>query len=263
MAYTIIIPARLKSTRLPNKMLLPIHDKPVIEWTWMSAQKSKATRIIIATDDNAIGKHMKRLGAEVVMTQASHETGTDRLSEVALKEHLGDQEIIVNWQGDEPFLPANLADKVADTLKGNPQAQMSTLATRIATWEEFNDPNAVKVILNERREALYFSRAPIPYPRGEMEQEGEVPEAYNFLRHIGVYGYRGCFLKNYPTLPPSPLEEIEKLEQLRALANGSIISVARIEETPPTGIDTEIDLERATDWLTDKIANALDEIESE
>lgn len=248
MSYTIIIPARLKSTRLPNKMLRDLAGKPLIEWTWQAAMKSQAKRVIVATDSEAIYQHLESLGADVIMTADSHESGTDRLSEVSHKLQFPDQEIIVNWQGDEPFLPTNLIDLAAATLQNNPHVAMSTLATPIYEWEEVHNPNAVKVVLNEADEALYFSRAAIPYQRDLMPMTGTINDS-PYLRHIGLYAYRASFLNAYPQLVPSHLEAIEKLEQLRALANNYKIAVAIITETPPAGIDTEADLIAAESWI--------------
>ncbi len=248
MSYTIIIPARLKSTRLPNKMLRDLAGKPLIEWTWEAALKSDAKRIIVATDSDAIYHHLKALGAEVIMTKDSHESGTDRLSEVSQKLEFPDDEIIVNWQGDEPFLPTNLIDLAATALKENPSVAMSTLATPIHQWEEVHNPNAVKVVLNEADEALYFSRAAIPYQRDAMPVTGVIEDS-PYLRHIGLYAYRASFLNAYPHLIPCHLESLEKLEQLRALANNYKIAVAITTEAPPAGIDTEADLITAESWI--------------
>ena len=248
MSYTIIIPARLKSTRLPNKMLRDLAGKPLIEWTWQAAMKSNAKHIIVATDNEAIYHHLEALGAEVIMTADSHESGTDRLSEVSRKLQFSDDEVIVNWQGDEPFLPIKLIDLAATALKENPSVAMSTLATPIHQWEDVHNPNAVKIVLNEADEALYFSRAPIPYQRDSMPVTGIIEDS-PYLRHIGLYAYRASFLNAYPHLIPSHLESLEKLEQLRALANNYKITVATITETPPAGIDTEEDLLTAESWI--------------
>ena len=249
MHYNIIIPARLKSTRLPNKMLRELHARPLIEWTWRAAMKSDAKKIIVATDDAAIFDHLSSLGAEVIMTDANHESGTDRLSEVSRKLQFPDEEMIVNWQGDEPFLPIHFVDQVVSALADNPSVAMSTLATPIDAWEEVQDPNAVKVVLNEDHEALYFSRAPIPYQREKMQLTGTISGETPYLRHIGLYAYRAEFLNEYPQLTPSPLEALEKLEQLRALANNRKIAVAVSMDTPPPGIDTAADLEKAHHWI--------------
>lgn len=250
MDYIVIIPARLKSTRLPNKMLRTLNGKPLIEWSWRAAMKSKAKRVIVATDDISIYDLLTGLGAEVVMTSPEHESGTDRLSEVSLKMGFDDEEIIVNWQGDEPFLPTSLIELIAQSLANNPAVAMSTLATPIYEWDEVQNPNAVKVVLNEADEALYFSRAPIPFQRENMQAAGPIVGESPYLRHIGLYAYRASFLNAYPNLVPSILESLEKLEQLRALANNYKIAVAISLDTPPPGIDTEEDLQKADAWLS-------------
>lgn len=249
MNYKIIIPARLKSTRLPNKMMRDLHGKPLIEWTWKAAINSDASQVIVATDDRGIFNHLHQLGAEVIMTSEKHESGTDRLSEVSQALQLQADEIIVNWQGDEPFLPIHFVHQAVKALIANSDVAMSTLATPIDNWAEIQDPNAVKVVLNEYHEALYFSRAPIPYQRGNMHTEGTIERETPYLRHIGLYAYRASFLNEYPALLPSALEELEKLEQLRALANNRKIAVAISPNTPPPGIDTEEDLLKAKSWI--------------
>ena len=250
--FTIVIPARLNSTRLPNKMMLLIGDKPVIEHTWRQAMSAKATKVIVATDDQSIFDHMQSVGAEVVMTSKDHPTGTDRLAEVANICGFDDEEMIVNWQGDEPFLPYEFIEKVANKLADHPKAAMSTLATRIDSWEDFFNANVVKVVHSNLDEALYFSRAPIPFPRGVEKGAGELPENIQPLRHIGVYGYRAFFLKEYPKLKLSPLEQSESLEQLRALSNGYSIVIEHMDTIPPVGIDTTAELELARKWYNEK-----------
>lgn len=249
MRYTIVIPARLKSTRLPNKMLLPLKGAPLIEWTWHAAKKCAAEKVIIATDDPKIFAHMEKRGAEVVMTSPKHESGTDRLSEVSALKHFAADEIIVNWQGDEPFLPAKLIELAAKALITAPDAAMSTLATPLTEWEEVYNPNVVKLVKDHQNLALYFSRSPLPYIREGMEKRGKLPKEHPYLRHIGLYAYRAGFLNRYPTLKPSALESLERLEQLRALENGFKISVALSEEMPPNGIDTQEDLLAAENWI--------------
>lgn len=246
--FIIVIPARMNSTRLPNKMMLLIGEQPVIEHTWRQAISTDAKKVIVATDNELIFNHMQSIGAEVVMTSAEHPTGTDRLAEVALIYGFNDEEIIVNWQGDEPFLPYQYIEKVARRLEESPKAAMSTLATNIDTWDEFLNVNVVKIVHNNSDEALYFSRAPIPFPRGVETSVGMLPKNLQSLRHIGVYGYRAFFLKAYPMLKLSPLEQLESLEQLRALSNGYSIVVEHMDTIPPVGIDTEVELAQARQW---------------
>ncbi len=249
--FTVVIPARMNSTRLPNKMMLLIGDQPVIEHTWRQALAANAKKVIVATDNEIIFEHMQGIGAEVVMTSQDHPTGTDRLAEVATLCGFDDEEIIVNWQGDEPFLPYQYIEQVANKLEDNPKAAMSTLATKIDSWEDFLNVNVVKVVHDNLDEALYFSRSPIPFPRGIEISTGELPETMHPLRHIGVYGYRAFFLKAYPSLKPSALEQLESLEQLRALSNGYSIVVEHMDTIPPVGIDTEVELAQARQWYAD------------
>ncbi len=247
--FIIIIPARLNSSRLPNKMMLPIGDKPLIEHTWKQALKARANKTIIATDNEDIYDHMSSVGAEVTLTSSEHETGTDRLAEVARSYEFSDQDIIVNWQGDEPFLPPEYILNAVIKLVDSPNAAMSTLASKINNWDDFKNPNIVKVVKNSLDEALYFSRAPIPFPRN-FSDEKELPKELKAMRHIGVYAYRAFFLKQYPTLPQSYLEQYECLEQLRALYNNFIIAIEEMNKIPPLGIDTEEELNAARLWIS-------------
>lgn len=250
MNYTIVIPARMNSTRLPQKMMLDLGGMPLIERTWRQAKKNTTQPIIIATDHAVIFDHMKQLGAEIMMTHADHPSGTDRLSEVVRHYDLKDDQIVVNWQGDEPFLHMSLLDQIAQLLIDQPSAAISTLAILIETMPEFLDPNVVKVVQDQAGFALYFSRAPIPFPRDSDLSALELPKDINPLRHLGMYAYRAGFLKQYPDLIPAPLETIEKLEQLRALYNGFKIAIGRVKVIPPPGIDTPLDLINAQKWLS-------------
>lgn len=249
MNYTIVIPARMHSTRLPQKMMLDLGGMPLIERTWRQAKKNTTQPIIIATDHPAIFDHMKQLGADIIMTHANHPSGTDRLSEVVRHFDFKDDQIIVNWQGDEPFLHMNILDQIAQLLIDQPTAAMSTLGILIETMTEFLDPNVVKVVQNQENFALYFSRAPIPFPRDADLSKPELPNTVNPLRHLGVYAYRAGFLKQFPDLIPAPLESIEKLEQLRVLYNGFKIAIGLVKVAPPPGIDTPQDLLNAQKWL--------------
>lgn len=247
MNFIIVIPARMASTRLPNKMMLSLGNLPLIEQTWRQAKKTNAKRIIVATDHSDIFSHMHNCGAEVIMTKTSHQNGTERLSEVAQILKLDDDEIILNWQGDEPFLPFDAIESVVQLLKKTPHAGISTLALPISQSEDLLNPNIVKVVCNHQNFALYFSRAPIPYPRDSSINNQQANLA---LRHIGVYAYRASFLKQYISLPETPLETVEKLEQLRALYFGHQIIVAKTAKTLPAGIDTAEDLELANKFIS-------------
>lgn len=244
MPYSIVIPARFAATRLPGKPLREIAGKPLLQHVYECAQSTRADRVIIATDDVRIQKVAEAFGADVCMTSTEHRSGTQRSLEVIDKRGIGDEEIIVNLQGDEPLMPAVCIDQVANLLEDNPDAQMSTLATPILFDDAVFDSNIVKVVLNARGHALYFSRAPIPWHQGSFEQ-GRVNPVYkdNCLRHIGMYAYRAGYIREYVALATSPLEEIESLEQLRVLWHGGNIVVGVAEQVPGPGVDTEKDIE--------------------
>lgn len=235
MSFSVVIPARHSSTRLPGKVLLDIAGKPMIAHVVDRALESSAQRVIVATDDERIAQAVEGLSCDVCMTREDHESGSDRIAEVVNKLGLPDDEIIVNVQGDEPLIPGELINRVARSLQQAKTAAMSTAAIRIDTDEELNNPNVVKVVFNRRTEAMYFSRASIPFARDER-----TASAY---RHIGIYAYRGEFLKRYHLLDASAVEQTEKLEQLRVLDNGDKIMVEVVEHGTGMGVDTPQDLE--------------------
>ncbi len=239
--FTIIIPARLASSRLPEKLLQTIGDKTVLEHSYRAAKQSQAHRIVIATDDEKLFDMATAFGAEAVMTSKDHQSGTDRLAECVTQLNLPDGEIIVNLQADEPFMPAELVNLCAQTLAHDALAPVATLASRITDAHDITNPNAVKVVVNRRGHALYFSRASIPFNRDEVALD----ISQHYFHHLGIYAYRAGFLKRYAQLLPSELENIEKLEQLRILDEGEKIAVTIIDEKPPKGIDTEEDLHNA------------------
>ncbi|BEI34743.1 3-deoxy-manno-octulosonate cytidylyltransferase [Polynucleobacter sp. HIN6] len=234
--FTVVIPARLASTRLERKALADLGGKPMVVRVAERAQQSKAKQILVATDAVEIEAACHAAGFNVLMTRADHPSGTDRIAEVASRLGLDDEALIVNVQGDEPLIPVELINQVADTLAANPQCVMSTAAVAIQNVEEITNPNAVKVVLNQQREALYFSRAAVPYDRTQSSP--------TYYRHIGIYAYRVGFLKKYAQLATSPLEVAESLEQLRALWHGYRIAVHLVSELPPAGVDTLEDLAR-------------------
>lgn len=243
--FSVVIPARFASTRLPGKPLLEIAGRPMIEHVWLSACASGASRIVIATDDARIERVARSFGAEVVMTRKDHPNGTSRLSEVVETLGLADGSILVNVQGDEPLLPSAMIDRVAASIAGDESASIATLAEPITCLETLYRPAAVKVVCDHRQRALYFSRAPIPWDR-EGFQGAVSDEALEngWLRHIGIYAYRASFLKRYRDLAIAPVEALEQLEQLRALYHGFHISVAVTPDHYPAGVDTAEDLER-------------------
>jgi 3-deoxy-manno-octulosonate cytidylyltransferase (CMP-KDO synthetase) len=238
----------MASTRLPGKMLADINGKPMIEHVYQRAQLSAASRILIATDHRDIFDAAKGFGAEVVMTSPDHPSGTDRLQEVCQQCGLGEDEIVVNIQGDEPLIPAAVINQVAQLLANDQKASVATLCEAIDTVSTFTDPNVVKVVVDNNKRALYFSRAPIPWPRDEFAKgPKEIAFVNTPLRHLGIYAYRVALLNRFVTWPMASLESIEKLEQLRVLANGEIIAVAKACEFVPAGVDTVEDLQRVCD----------------
>lgn len=244
MKFTVIIPARYASSRLPRKPLLDIAGKPMIRHVWEKAQQAGAARVIIATDHSEIEATAKAFGAEVCMTSDKHDSGTERLAEVIEKVAMADDEIIVNVQGDEPLLPPEIIGQVAKNLDQY-GVNMATLAVKITEKEELFNPNAVKVLTDKNGMALYFSRAPIPFARDRFADcDDAFVASQNYLRHIGIYAYRAGFVKQYVAWEATQLERLEALEQLRALWYGEKIHVEPAKIPPQAGVDTPDDLER-------------------
>ena len=243
MSFTVIIPARLASTRLPNKPLADLGGKPMVVRVAERARVSGAARIIVATDHEDIAAACAAHGVHAVLTRADHPSGTDRIAEVAQVLGLGEDEVVVNLQGDEPLIdPALLA---ACAARISAEVPMATAAHPILDAAEVFNPNIVKVVLDKHGRALYFSRATIPWHRDAFAQTREsLPPGYAPLRHIGLYAYRNAFLQAYPKLEPAPLETIEALEQLRVLWHGVPIAVHVTQDAPPGGVDTPEDLAR-------------------
>lgn len=252
MQFIVVIPARLASTRLPNKPLLDIAGKPMLQWVWERAQLSAASRVVVATDDARVADAVAAFGGEVCMTKATHESGTDRIQEVAEQLNLDDDQIIVNVQGDEPLIPPAVINQVAQNLASSERAGIATLAKPIRHREEVFNPNVVKVVVDNTLHALYFSRAPIPWDReawnehtlATIARDSDTKLASEWARHIGIYAYRVGFLHNFVRWPIGRLERLEKLEQLRALENGVAIHVDESWEEIPPGVDTAADLDR-------------------
>ena len=250
MSFTVIIPARYASSRLPRKPLADIVGKPMIQHVWKKAQQASANRVIIATDHQEIEKVAKAFGAEVCMTSTEHNSGTERLSEVIEKMAIADNEIIVNVQGDEPLIPPAIIQQVAQNLAEN-QVNMATLAVKLETKEELFNPNCVKVVTDQKGMALYFSRAAIPFARDHFADcDDAFVASQPYLRHIGIYAYRAKFVNQYIRWQPTVLEKLESLEQLRALWYGEKIHVELAKEAPQVGVDTLEDLERVRAILT-------------
>ena len=246
MSFIVVIPARKASTRLPDKPLLDIGGLPMVIRTANQARKSKASRVIIATDSTDIADIAKKHGYEAILTSPNHLTGTDRLSEVAAKLKLDDQQIIVNLQGDEPFVAPELIDAVAALLTQETEAAITTCACPITEATTLFDPNTVKLVAANNGQALYFSRAPIPWARDAIARLGQCLAAgLKAWQHIGLYAYRVHFLHAFPNLSKGQLEQYESLEQLRAMENGFAIFVHFSNIKPNKGIDTPADLETA------------------
>lgn len=241
--FVVVIPARYGSTRLPGKPLLDIAGKPMIQRVYEQARQSAAQQVIVATDDARIRDVVNGFGGTVCMTRADHVSGTDRLQEVAQQQRWADDTIVVNVQGDEPLIPPAVINQVAHNLAAHPQAGIATLCEPITDIDTFMDPNAVKVVFDQQGLALYFSRAPMPWPRDAFRERRDVlPAGHPAYRHIGIYAYRAAFLQQFIHWPPAQLEQTESLEQLRAMANGVRIHVEAAAEKVPGGVDTEADL---------------------
>lgn len=241
----LVIPSRYASTRLPGKPLRLIAGKPMIQHVFERAQEASATlefeSIVIATDDERIQKTCEAFGATVCMTSTEHETGSDRLAEVVKTYGWSDDTIVVNLQGDEPLTPISSLKQVAENLVTHSDAAIATLATPLANNDEYQDPNVVKVVSDQQGMALYFSRAAIPHQRDNHDKNASSVKDFA-LRHIGIYAYRTGYLKHFAEMEACQLEQLEKLEQLRAMWHGARIHVAVAEDVPGHGVDTEADL---------------------
>ncbi|MCI3946621.1 3-deoxy-D-manno-octulosonate cytidylyltransferase [Pseudomonas syringae] len=244
-AFTVVIPARYGSSRFPGKPLKTIAGKPMVQLVWEQARKSSAGRVVVATDDARIVEACRAFGAEVLLTREDHNSGTDRLAEVATQLGLAADAIVVNVQGDEPMIPPAVIDQVASNLAAHPEAGMATLAEPIDDVAALFNPNIVKVSTDINGLALTFSRAPLPWARDALARnKDQLPADVPYRRHIGIYAYRAGFLHDFVSWGPCWLENTESLEQLRALWNGVRIHVADALEAPPGGVDTPEDLER-------------------
>lgn len=243
--FRVIIPARYASSRLPGKPLLEINGLPMIQHVWSRAVDSGASEVVIATDDERVRSACAHFGAQVEMTDPEHASGTERIAEVVRRRGFAGREIVVNLQGDEPLIPAALISQAAEDLAAHADiAEVSTLCERIVDPDSIVNPNVVKVVTDQRGLALYFSRAPIPFDRDQAAGAGSsVDSSPGYFRHIGIYAYRVGYLSEYISLPASPLERLEKLEQLRILFHGGRIHVAEACEPPGPGVDTPDDLE--------------------
>lgn len=259
--FTVIIPARYASTRLPGKPLADIHGLPMIAHVIMQSKRAGAKRVIVATDHQGVFDVVQQFDAEPCMTNSAHQSGTERLAEVIETLSIADDEIILNVQGDEPLAPPEIIQQLARNLANLP-FEMATLATPITSTAEIFNPNVVKVVRDKMGAALYFSRATIPWyrdvfdpinqPQKHQEMSIEEIEKLNIFRHLGVYAYKAGFIKRYVAFEASPLESIELLEQLRVLWHGEKIHVDIASVIPEAGVDTPEDLQRVRDYLVNR-----------
>lgn len=245
MGFTVLIPARLASSRLPNKPLADIGGLPMVVRVALQARKSAAQRVVVAADSASIVQACQAHGIEAVLTRSDHPSGSDRLAEACTQLGLDGSDMVVNVQGDEPLIDPALIDAVAQVLAEAPTASMGTAAHPIASREDYVNPNVVKVVCNAQGLAHYFSRAPIPFHRDQASvQWWNENSDFAPLRHVGIYAYRAGFLRSFPQLSPAPTEAVESLEQLRALWHGHAIAVHITHTAPGAGVDTPEDLER-------------------
>ncbi|MEG3759549.1 3-deoxy-manno-octulosonate cytidylyltransferase [Pseudoalteromonas carrageenovora] len=253
MEFVVIIPARYASTRLPGKPLADICGKPMVQHVYEKACLSGASKVVIATDHQKVFDEVSRFTRDVVMTREDHQSGTERLAEVVDSLKLNSDTIVVNVQGDEPLLAPENVSQVASLLNDS-RAPMATLSVAIEEQDEVFNPNAVKVVSDINKNALYFSRASIPFDRNAMMTKGSELHLAPFQRHVGIYAYRAGFIKQYIELSTSPLEVLESLEQLRVLYHGFNIKIEQANVTPHAGVDTPEDLEKVIAYL--KSSNA-------
>jgi 3-deoxy-manno-octulosonate cytidylyltransferase (CMP-KDO synthetase) len=244
MGFCVLIPARLASTRLPDKPLADIGGQPMVVRVAQRASASSAQRVVVAADSAVIVQACEDHGVEAILTRQDHASGSDRLAEACELLGLAGQDVVVNVQGDEPLIEPALIDSVAALLEARAEASMSTAAHAIESIEEFTNPNVVKVVLDARRLALYFSRAPLPWWRDGFASGIMALPQPRPLRHVGIYAYRADFLRSFPALSAAPLEVAEALEQLRALWHGYRIAVHVTTASPGPGVDTPEDLQR-------------------
>jgi 3-deoxy-manno-octulosonate cytidylyltransferase (CMP-KDO synthetase) len=241
--FHVVIPARYAAARFPGKPLALLGGRPLIQWVWERTRGCGAASVIIATDDERIGEVVRAFGAVCAMTSPTHTSGTDRVAEVAAQRNFADDDVIVNVQGDEPLIEPQLVADLAASLRERPSFDIATAVAPIGSLEEFLDPNCVKAVRAADGRALYFSRAPVPWPR-DAGATGRPESCRGAWRHIGVYAYRGRSLRQFTQAAPTPLEQSEKLEQLRALEHGMSIYCHALAVAPPAGVDTPADLER-------------------
>lgn len=248
-AYHIVIPARYASERLPGKVLLDLAGQTLLQHVWQRAIESSAESVVIATDSESIVTVAKEFGAQVVLTRSDHQSGSDRIAECATSLAWPDDHLVVNLQGDEPLMPPACLDQVAALLDQQADCEVASLYWPITEAEEVQNPNAVKVVTDSRDRALYFSRSPVPYARSYTDVTDALAAGVEWKRHLGLYAYRLAALRRFTNSAPTPLEQAERLEQLRIMEQGGQIAMARACEFIPAGIDTADDLERVRNIL--------------
>lgn len=247
MSYRVVIPARYASTRLPGKPLIDLAGKPMVVRVAEQARKSAATSVVVATDDERVAATLAAAGVEAMMTAPNHASGSDRVMEVVAKRGWRDDDIVVNVQGDEPLVPPVVIDQVATLLAATTDCRVATLSEPITRRDDIFDPNVVKVVADYGGRALYFSRAPMPWSRAELD--AAMVALGHWRRHIGIYAYRVDALREFVSWPPSRLERVEVLEQLRLLERGRRIAVAEAVAAVPGGVDTPDDVVRVREVL--------------
>lgn len=248
MSFQVVIPARYGSTRFPGKPLAELRGWPMIRHVVERARESGAERVLVATDDRRILERCAALGVEAVATRSDHPSGTDRLAEVAATLELAEDAIVVNVQGDEPLMPPEFIRQVAEELTARPDIPVATLVTPLTSTDELHDPNVVKAVRSAHGQALYFSRAPIPWDR-DHNGTPEPAALGSWWRHLGIYAYRAGFLRAYPQLPVAPIEQVESLEQLRVLWHGLAIHAGEVSGDTGPGVDTPADLDKVAAHL--------------
>jgi len=246
--FHVVIPARFAATRLPGKPLLSIEGKSLLQWVWECARDSGATSVTVATDDERIQAAARAFGADCELTSNACESGTDRVAELVRRLGFANSDVVLNLQGDEPLTPPALLFDLAHVLLTNPTVEIATAIAPIGSLQEFRDPNIVKALRARDGRALYFSRAPVPWPRDDV-LNGSPMSFKGAWRHIGVYGYRVTSLLKFSSWLPTVLEKTEKLEQLRALENGMLVHLLTLAESPPAGVDTLEDLQRVREFV--------------
>lgn len=248
MSFQVVIPARYASTRFPGKPLADLRGWPMVRHVVERARESGADRVLVATDDRRIVESCIALGVEAVVTRSDHASGTDRLAEVVSTLELADDAIVVNVQADEPLMPPVFIRHVAEELAARPDTPVATLVTALTSITELHDPNVVKVVRSAQGQALYFSRAPIPWDR-DHNGTPEPAALGSWWRHLGIYAYRAGFLRGYPQLSMAPIEQLESLEQLRVLWHGLAIHAGEVSGDTGPGVDTPADLDKVAAYL--------------